>query len=245
MSENGGTLSIRLSRTCLDQDDARRLDDIHPGKYATLSISDTGHGIDATTLAKIFDPYFTTKEVGKGTGMGLAVVLGIVKNHNGAITVDSLPGHGSTFTLFFPLVDERPTPAETTEPPPPKGTGRILLVDDEPAILTLTQNQLSSLGYEVETHDDPLDALIAVQAAPERFDLLITDMTMPHMTGDQLIREVRTINPALPVLLCTGYSEKMDREGSRELGVEGYLEKPIRKNQLARVIKTIIEPDLR
>ncbi|MCG8618094.1 MAG: PAS domain S-box protein [Desulfobacterales bacterium] len=243
MEKNGGTLAIRLSQVHLNQGDTTRFDSIPPGNYAMLSISDSGHGIDGVTLTKIFDPYFTTKEVGKGTGMGLSVVMGIVRSHNGAITVDSRPGSGTTVTIVFPSVEDQPIPEDATEQAAPTGTGRILLVDDEPAILTLTKNQLSSIGYEVETQENPLEALEAIRSEPARFDLLITDMTMPHMTGDQLIHDVRRINPDLPVLLCTGYSEKIDLERARELGMDGYLEKPIVKTELARQIKTIMGQD--
>lgn len=240
MDEESGMLTIRLARVELDSDRAKHLDDIVPGSFARLTITDTGHGIDPATLTKIFDPYFTTKEVGKGTGMGLAVVLGIVKSHNGAITVDSQLDRGTAFNIFLPLADGAAATEDDPDQSVPTGSGRILLVDDEPALLILGRNQLESVGYQVETREDPLDALAAVRSAPDRFDLLITDMTMPHLNGNQLIEKVRAVAPGLPVLLCSGFSDRIDHSRSREVGIDGYIEKPFRKNRLARAVSHIL-----
>lgn len=236
MDAQGGILSIRLGEKDLDAEGAAGFDHLPPGRYARLTISDTGQGIDPDIVSKIFDPYFTTKKVGKGTGMGLAVVHGIVKSTGGGIRVDSEPGRGSAFHLLFPLTRARVQPEEEEENLTPTGSGRILLVDDEASLLKLGRRQLESLGYRVEIRQDPLDALSAIASDPSGFDLVITDMTMPRMTGDQLVEKVLEIRPDLPVVLCTGYSSKINRERSRDLGVSGYVEKPFNRNQLALAV---------
>ncbi len=238
MDENGGVLGIGLRERVLDADAAEQFINIAPGRYVELVISDTGQGIDSAILSKIFDPYFTTKKVGRGTGMGLAVVHGIVKSTGGGIRVDSRPGEGSTFYLVFPRARSGAVVSEPQEEPlAPMGSGRILLVDDESALLHLGQKQLKNLGYEVDIRNDPMDALAAVSESPQDFDLMITDMTMPGMTGDVLVEKVLEIRPDLPVILCTGYSSKIDRKRSRDIGVSGYIEKPFNRNQLARAVE--------
>ncbi len=241
MEKDGGILKIDLSEVELDTIAVKQFQEINAGHYVQLAISDTGHGIDPATKAKIFDPYFTTKAVGKGTGMGLAVVLGIVKNHNGAISVYSEPGRGSTFKVLFPVAEGQTINEESISKDLPNGNETILIIDDEKGLAEIGSNLLSRLGYKVEAKTDPREALALIQADPSRFDLIITDMTMPYISGDRLIREVLTVNPQMPVILCTGFSNKIDRESALMIGAKDYIEKPLDKKQLACSVRTVLD----
>ncbi|MCJ7810362.1 MAG: PAS domain S-box protein, partial [Desulfobulbaceae bacterium] len=218
MEEAGGILEVHLKNISLDVRAASQYHDIKPGPYVKLSVKDTGHGIDTQTMKRIFDPYFTTKDVGKGTGMGLAMVHGIVKRHNGAISVQSKPGSGSSFDIFFPLVEQVQPEAPKELDKLPRGHERILFVDDENSIVEFNKQRLERLGYTVETRTDSVKALALFLSNPDAFDLVITDMTMPSMTGDALARELLKIRPDLPIILCTGYSARMSEEKAMELG---------------------------
>ncbi|MEH0019506.1 MAG: ABC transporter substrate-binding protein [Desulfobacter sp.] len=241
MDENGGVLTIRLAEISLDHTIIKQYQEIQPGRYARLAITDTGHGIDPALRPKIFDPYFTTKDVGKGTGMGLAVVLGIVKSHYGDISVYSEPGRGTTFNVLLPLIDKKESPQPRGDREIPCGQGRILFVDDEPSMVKMGSIILGRLGYRVVTETDPLAALEKVKSGPDLFDLVITDMTMPTLTGDRLAREIIRIKPGLPIILCSGFSTKIDRERAREIGIFKYIEKPLNKGELARAVSTALK----
>ncbi len=237
MEEEGGILGIGLSLLDIDGVAVSQYKKIIPGKYIQLSISDTGHGIDEKTKTKIFDPYFTTKGVGKGTGLGLSVVLGIVKSHNGEVLVYSEPEKGSIFKVLFPLLDKKKDIYSHTNKEIPKGTESILFVDDEEALTQLGQTMLEGLGYTVEVENNPLNALKKFKDNPSKFDLIITDMTMPHMTGDQLIQNILKINPDISIILSTGFNNKIDMEKALSIGANQYIEKPFTRRKLARVIR--------
>jgi len=211
-----------------------------PAPFLELAVQDTGHGIPPGIIDRIFEPYFTTKERQGGTGLGLSVVHGIVESHDGFITVDSEPGRGATFRVFLPLAALPEAPAAAPSPSAVTGNGAILFVDDEPAIASVQQRILSSLGYEVASATCGPEALALFQRDPKRFDLVITDMTMPRMTGADLIRELRALRPDLPVILCTGYSEDMTPEKAKAVGASAFVPKPLVRNELARIIHGIL-----
>jgi PAS domain S-box-containing protein len=241
MEENGGTLDISLSEVLLEPNNAR-VPDLPPGEYVCLSVQDTGDGMDVQTMERIFDPYFSTKETGKGTGLGLAIVHGIAKSHGGDIQVQSEPGKGSTFTMYLPALK---TTAKDTNTIVLSaivgGTERILLVDDEEVIARMGQQMLERLGYQVTARTSSVEALEAFRANPERFDLIVTDMTMPNMTGIQFAREVKNINPNIPVIVCTGFSEQINEKNFKALGIDGYVLKPIIRRDIAEVIRKALD----
>ena len=238
---HGGVLEISLKNVVLDEEDIARYPDLIPGRYVNLKVHDTGHGIPAQEMHRIFDPYFTTKEVGKGTGMGLAVVHGIVKSHEGAISVESEYGRGTTFDIFFPAVEIHAVLDTETEGVLPTGNERILFIDDEESILFAGQHQLERLGYRVETRKNPVEGLALFRMDPNRFDLVITDMTMPKMTGDVLAQEFLKIRPGLPIILSTGFNEKIDEKKAEGIGIRQYIEKPLNKRILATVVRKALD----
>jgi CheY-like chemotaxis protein len=216
--------------------------DLNPGSYVRLSVSDTGHGMIPEVMERIFDPYFTTKEKGYGTGLGLSVVHGIVEAHGGAITVDSEPGKGSTFHVYFPKIEEAEEAMEAGPGGPlPTGTERILFVDDEPALVDLNKQRLERLGYEVVISTSSLEVLELFRAKPDQFDLVITDMTMPKMTGDKLARELMKIRPNIPIILCTGFSERISEEKAKEMGIRAFAMKPLVMRDLAETVRDVLD----
>jgi two-component system cell cycle sensor histidine kinase/response regulator CckA len=211
--------------------------DLKPGPYLKLTVSDTGHGIEHTIRERIFDPFFTTKKPGEGTGMGLAVVHGIVKNYGGAILVDSEPGKGSTFDVFFPRIEGNfPTEVDSTAPMP-TGNEHILFVDDEENLVDMVQQMLERLGYSVVAKTSSLEALKVFKVQPDQFDLIITDQTMPNMTGVDLAKELMHIRPEIPIILCTGFSEVISAEEAKALGIREFLMKPFATRALAETIR--------
>jgi PAS domain S-box-containing protein len=237
-----GILEVRLSPVDLSQndlDDQLKVD-LKPGAYLRLTVSDTGCGMDAETMERIFDPYFTTKEVGKGSGLGLAVVHGIVKRHGGAVTVRSEPGTGTTFSVYIPRIETAtPIPIETPREAP-IGTESILLLDDEQTIVEMGTAILEELGYKVTTETDSLRALEVFSARPNEFDLIITDYTMPNLTGLDLAKKIRRLRPDIPILLCTGFSEKITPNSVKELGI-GLLMKPYGMGQISEAVRKILD----
>ncbi|MFH1985049.1 MAG: PAS domain S-box protein [Pseudomonadota bacterium] len=210
------------------------------GHYIQLTVSDTGPGIGPDIIDRIFDPYFTTAEVGKGSGMGLAVVQGIINAHNGRISVESTPGAGAKFTVILPLVDGSPEPAHSDAAAIPTGGESILLVDDERSVAVMQQKLLLRLGYTVHIETDPMQAVSIFRENPARFDLVLTDMTMPAMDGLELARQVKTIRHGMPVILCTGHSEQVTPEKLVAIGIEGYLMKPISKSDMANQVRRVL-----
>ena len=236
MQEEGDVLEVKLEDAILDEKSAIRYQGLNPGNYVKLTVKDTGHGIDPKIIDRIFDPYFTTTSLAEGSGMGLAVVYGIVKHHKGAIRVESEPGKGTVFEVLFPL-SEPEAKHETKKPEAlPTGSERILFVDDEESLLKIGQKMLNQLGYSVETKRNPIEALELVHSEPDRFDLVITDMAMPQMTGDKLAQKILSIRPDMPIILCTGFSEKIDNEKAKAMGIAAYVMKPIRKMEIGRTI---------
>ncbi len=237
---DGGSLDISLINADMDEATAARYLELPPGRYVKLTVSDTGHGIPDDVRDKIFDPYFTTREVGKGTGMGLAVVRGIVKNHGGAISVYSEPGGGASFRIFLPALEQPPDADAETVETLLTGAERILLVDDEIALAAMGKQMLQRLGYEVTAETNPLEALKMFRADPDGFDLVITDMTMPRMSGEVFVREIRRVRPDVPVILCTGFSEHINGEKAGTMGIDQYIEKPMNKNEIAAAVRNVM-----
>ena len=214
---------------------------LNPGRYLKITVSDNGPGISPEIIDNIFDPYFTTKDVGRGTGMGLALAHGIVESYGGRITVDSRPGRGSVFAVYLPTVDMHEDQPPDREAPLPAGTERILFVDDEPAIARMGSRVLGALGYRVTARTGSVEALALFRATPDDFDLVVTDMTMPGMTGDALAMELIALRPDIPVILCTGYSRRLTEEGAAALGIKALVYKPIDKAQLARIVRRVLD----
>ncbi|SHL17580.1 PAS domain S-box-containing protein [Desulfatibacillum alkenivorans DSM 16219] len=236
-----GTISVSLKETELALDDLWSKA-LAPGKYVVLSVCDNGVGIEPSIMQKIFEPYFTTKKQGKGTGLGMALVHGIVKDHKGDIRLYSEPGKGTTVNVYLPLIiDASQTPKNSMPDRPLEGTEHILLVDDEASIIHLERQVLQRIGYKVTAFNKSPQALEAFQADPQDFDLVMTDMTMPNMTGEQIIKAMLAIRPDIPVILCTGFSEKINQETARTLGVKGFLMKPIVKSELAQTIRAVLD----
>jgi PAS domain S-box-containing protein len=237
MHESGGTLEVNLTTFDVDADFVRTRPDLHEGRYLRLMISDTGCGMDRATLERVFEPFFTTKAPGAGTGLGLAVVHGVVKRHEGAISVYSEPGEGTTFNLYFP-VHEFETQAALPEPTSiPMGNGeRILFVDDEVPLATLGKAMLERLGYRVTVQTSSLEALATFTAQSDQFDLVITDQTMPGLSGAELARLLLEIRPELPVILATGYSTTINPEKAQAMGIREMLVKPNTRQSLGEAI---------
>jgi len=241
MEETGGNLNVTLKEVELE---AGELIDsaMDPGSYVCLTVADTGMGMDQSVKDRIFDPYFTTKEEGKGTGLGLSVVHGIVKSHGGHISVYSEPGKGTEFKVYLPVIKEqKETEKVETDTPIQKGDDRILLVDDQDIIVQIEKQMLERLGYHVTARSSSTDALEAFQMQPDKYDLVITDLTMPNMTGDKLAQKLMAIRPDIPVILCTGFSEKMSKEKAEALGIEGFLMKPVVMKDLSGMIRKVLD----
>ncbi|MDH4266682.1 MAG: PAS domain S-box protein [Deltaproteobacteria bacterium] len=247
MKENGGVLEVSLANAEMDIDTTAQHPDIHPGPYLRLTVSDTGVGIAPDLLERIFDPYFTTKKVGEGTGLGLAVVHGIVKSHGGIVKVYSEPGKGSTFHIYFPRIDgfQEITETQKDELLPVGGHERVLLVDDEQALVDLGKKMLEHLGYEVAVRTSSVEALELFRNRPDRFDLVIMDFTMPNMTGDKLAQEMMRLRPGLPVILCTGFSERISEMKAKALGIQDFVMKPFDLNDLARTIRRALDHNIK
>jgi len=242
MEEETGTLKVTLARRELNAEDVSGHPKVLPGPFIELSVSDTGCGMDQQTQRRIFEPFFTTKETGKGTGLGLSVVLGVVQDYEGMITVDSELGKGTTFHVYLPaIIEDVKTPVEAEEVEPlPIGTERILIVDDEIIIVALYEAVLSSLGYTVTAKTSSEEALSAFKTDPQSFDLLLTDQAMPALSGAKLAEEVLRLRPDLPIILCTGYSSTTSEEKAMEIGIKKYLRKPVDSKNLVRIVRSVL-----
>lgn len=240
MAVSGGILTVSLAAAHLNDQNAALDPDMGAGCFFRLGVKDTGHGIAAKSLERIFDPYFTTKDVDKGTGLGLSVVHGIVKSHGGSIRVRSQPGQGCEFEILLPAAEKNAEAVLAQTGNVPRGQGHILLIDDEPMIVSLNQQRLERLGYRVSGHTDPKAALDMFSSDPYRFDLVITDMTMPRITGDRLAEKILAIRPEMKIVLCTGYSTQISDKTAASLGIARYLEKPVQMQQLAEVVCDVL-----
>lgn len=238
MEKEGGVLEVQLRDVTFDE---------HPnlgaGRFVEIRISDTGIGIHAKHLSSIFDPYFTTKGLGEGTGLGLAVVHGIVKQAGGDISVQSDIGKGTVFTTHLPALDSRTQVAEDAREDTPVGTERILFVDDEKPIARMSRQILKGLGYEVMAFTSSSEALDAFRSDPNAFDLVVTDMTMPQMNGDKLAKAMLSIRSDIPVILCTGYSRQISKQKAAELGIRAFAMKPLDKRELANIVRTVLDDE--
>lgn len=244
MRENGGILEVSLQQVMLRQEELYDKIRLQEGAYLQLTVRDNGTGIPKELLEKIFEPYFTTKSQGEGTGLGLAVVQSIVLDFGGDITVSSVPGQGTVFDVYFPVIQ---TEEETVLPQEkaslPRGDERILVVDDDRDIVLMNQRILEMLGYQVRAWTESLEAFADFQQDPDAVDLVITDMTMPKMTGDELTRRLLALRPELPVLICTGFSELIDEDKARKLGARALLMKPLTKKELAWAVRQVLDQE--
>ncbi|MDD3814049.1 MAG: response regulator [Desulfocapsaceae bacterium] len=242
MDNEKGTLTVSLSRKEIHKEDSIE-SDVVPGSFVKLSIQDTGSGMDKKTMARIFEPYFTTKETGKGSGLGLAVVYGIVKTLHGFIKVESEPGQGATFSVYIPALEEvAAIPPEQTELKDlPRGIERILVVDDEPIIVSLNTKMLERFGYRVTATTSSKEALEKIHAQGDDFDLVITDQTMPNLSGVELAREILNIKPDMPIILCSGYSSVVTEDEALASGIKRYVMKPLDIRTLVKMIREVLD----
>jgi PAS domain S-box-containing protein len=237
MEAEGGELHVELSPVELTADDVMSYNDIEPGKYLRLTVKDTGIGMDEETMSHIFEPYFTTKKVTEGTGMGLATVLGIITDCGGDIKVSSKLGVGTTFFVLFPLIEKEIPEMESSILDLPTGNEQVLFVDDEKFLVDIGIEMLNDLGYKVEGRTSSYDALEAFRANPNKYDIVITDMTMPEMAGDKLAMEIKKIRPDIPIIICSGFSKVMTQEKAQRIGVKSLLNKPITMEEMAHTIR--------
>ena len=241
MREKGGVLTVSLREVRLEPD---AIDGIYlrPGYYSHLTISDTGHGIDPAILPRIFDPYFTTKRKDEGVGIGLDMVHRIIKSYRGDITVYSEPGKGTTFHIFLPGIRQEEKRHNTDVEKSKSGAGeRILFVDDDPGVAAMGERLLEKLGYRVEVSTQSHEAFEAFHKAPHRFDIVVSDYIMPDMTGLQLARKIKEIRADIPIIMCTGFSESINKSNFKSLGIDGFFMKPIVIKQLAQLVRKLLD----
>jgi CheY-like chemotaxis protein len=241
MADTGGKLTVSLDNYEVDSDFAEMHEGIVPGMFVRMKVSDTGHGMTPEVLERIFNPYFTTKTHGEGTGLGLAQVHGIVRSHGGTVTAESEPGKGSTFQVFLPVYYGEDESQEDAPGPPATGNERILLVDDEQTLALMGEQILTSLGYKVATETSSKAALETFRADPNGFDLVITDVAMPGLSGKELAANIMSIRPNMPVILITGFSGEITDEEAELLGVHTIARKPINRNKLATTIRNALD----
>ncbi len=239
--DGGGEIDVRLEPVEIDQQMCRQNTDLTPGAYARLTIKDTGSGIPAVIKSRIFEPFFTTKTQGEGTGMGLAIVYGIIQNHGGFIDVESEADVGSTFRIFLPLLPEEPDRVADILDDLPRGNERVLFVDDESMLADLGRMLLETLGYKATATTSAAEAVELFRRNPDGYDLIITDQAMPEMSGAQLAKEMMHIRADIPIILCTGFSESMNADLARELGIKAFTLKPIEQGTLARTIREVLD----
>jgi signal transduction histidine kinase len=241
MQEKGGRMEVKLTRVNLTRDDVPAAVQLHPGPYVKLSVADTGEGIHLQHLDRIFEPYFTTKPMGDGTGLGLAVVHGIVQAHGGTVKVDSQPGRGTRFDVYFPVVDRTPAPETSVPLLETVGNERLLMVDDEARALHAAREMLERLHYRVTATTDSREALELFRNRPDRFDLVVTDLTMPGLTGRELVRELLKIRPDTPIILCTGFTQRITEQEARAMGTRALVAKPLSLTKLAQIVREVLD----
>lgn len=239
-----GTLTVSLEDVVLDENFSQQHVGLKPGAYLKLSVTDSGVGIATEHLGRIFDPFFTTKPKGEGTGMGLSVVHGIVTGLGGVVTVGGAPGKGARFDLYLPVVQQAPVPMKRPSSALPVGTERILIVDDEPFQTDMLKHLLGLLGYKGETCNNGTEALALFEKQPGAFDLVITDLMMPGMRGDELAQRMLAVRPDLPIILCTGYGENINAATAEAIGIRAFILKPLTMEVLAQLIRRVLDtPD--
>jgi PAS domain S-box-containing protein len=242
MRRRGGSISVGLTHFSFSSPQDAPDPAMKPGAYARLSVMDTGEGMSPEIVDHIFDPFFTTKPAGEGTGLGLSVVHGIVASHGGTITVSSEPGRGSTFTVYLPkFLEEQIPDSGSRDGPVPRGRESILFVDDEADLAAMGDEMLTDLGYHVTARTGAKEALALFGLDPARFDLVITDQTMPEMTGEELVKEILAIRADMPIIMCTGYSPLVDNETARAAGVSGFAMKPLTRQEIAITIRKVLD----
>ena len=241
MKDKGGVLEVGMRPVSVDSRTRGAMARLRFGAYLEIYIRDTGHGMDRAVMERIFEPFFTTKRSGEGTGMGLSVVHGIITSLQGIITVESEVGKGTTFHLFLPLIEQAAEQAATSNDPLPRGSESIMFVDDEPGIVAMATQMLSSLGYQVTTATRAKDALAIFKQEPKRFDLIITDQIMPGITGMEMVREMHAIRRDIPALLCTGFSKTVSDQDLLAEGIHEILMKPIVLRQIAEAIRSALD----
>jgi PAS domain S-box-containing protein len=239
MDDTGGVLEVSLKDVAFDKEDS--VIGLKKGDYLEIKVSDTGVGIVPENIGSIFEPYFTTKEPGEGTGLGLAVVQGVIESYGGKINVESQLGKGTTFTIHLPITKKRSDHNAYVAEKLPTGTERVLFVDDEAPIAKIGSQILERLGYSVTTRTSSIEALKLFQAKPNDFDLVVTDMTMPNLTGEKLAVELMKIRPDIPVILCTGYSKKISEETASVIGIKSFAYKPLVKADLAKTVRKVLD----
>lgn len=244
MEERGGILDLEIHDVVFEHEKDDRGSHLPPGKYIEIRISDTGTGISPEQIENIFEPYFTTKKPGEGTGLGLAVVYSVVESFGGMINVESTPGEGTTFIIHLPIAEKQGAGTMASSRTLPGGTERILVVDDEPPIVALVSRMLGELGYQVEAFSSSRQALDEFQKRSMEFDLVITDTTMPEITGDKMAQEILKIRPEIPIMICTGYNKKMSKQFANEIGVKGFFYKPFIKEDLALMVRDLLDDQL-
>jgi PAS domain S-box-containing protein len=240
MRERGGTLDIQVNNHTVSPSNGNP-HGVNPGLYTRLIVRDTGTGMSPDIMDKIFDPFFTTKKVGEGTGLGLSVVHGIVKQSNGYITVESEPGKGSTFTVYFPKIAGQIEADAVSDDELPTGSERILFVDDEEALVEMAEDILAELGYEVTSRMSSRESLTLFKEDPSRFDLIITDQTMPEMTGVELVKEILALRADMPIIMCTGFSYMVNENSAKAAGIRAFAMKPLTKREIARTIRKVLD----
>ncbi|MBA3030038.1 MAG: PAS domain S-box protein [Desulfobacteraceae bacterium] len=242
MREKGGVLDVEVAREEIGDHQTDLLVNLAPGPYIKILVRDTGHGMPPEILDRIFEPYFTTKLKGEGTGLGLSVVHGIVRSHNGDITVKSEPGKGTVFTVYFPVIQNFRANIKRTVPKIiPGGTERILFVDDEKTLVKLGSEMFKYLGYQVTATTSSLEALNLFHANPHDFDLVITDQTMPTLPGVELAKAILLIRPEMPIILCTGFSEAITEENAKSLGIKAFVMKPLVLHEIAGTVRSVLD----
>ncbi len=241
MKEKGGILEIEITNEIIDTKEVAQSNDLKPENFIKLFIKDTGHGMSAETIDNIYDPFFTTKARGEGTGMGLSVVHGIIKSHDGFIHVESAVDKGTTFHILIPCKKKEFSEKKEDILQPPFGSERILFIDDEEAIINIYSRAITKLGYKVDTRTDALGAMELLQKDPYLYDLVITDQTMPKLTGAELSKKILEIRKNMPIILCTGFSEKITPKNFQQLGIRGLLMKPIAQLEMAQAIRKVLD----
>ncbi|WNM59092.1 hybrid sensor histidine kinase/response regulator [Candidatus Nitrospira allomarina] len=241
MREHGGILTVSLEDLEVTEELTGAISGLHIGPHVRLTVKDTGLGMTPEVLERLFDPFFTTKPIGEGSGMGMAVVHGIITGHKGAIVVDSIVNKGTTIDVYLPTVPTQALEPVYDQKAIPTGKESVLFVDDEETIVRLGKELLTQLGYTVEVHTSSIEALRTFRQDPHRFDLVITDQTMPGLTGEALSRELLRIRPDLPIILCTGFSHVISAERAKALGIQGYLMKPLAIRDLVPIIRHVLD----